>query len=707
LNGPSRSLLLYLLFFISGFAFLVYALACAQLLSVSFSVLLSVLLAGLSAGSLIRHPPRWFATLLLAVALYAGATPFLVHSMFVGIVFFPAMVAGMLLSLLMEVSPPSIFSAYAAGAATGTVTAVFFFFPDFAIRHVIFVSAAVSASAGLIPFLLQWEVQVEEPASERSRLPLTLYFLLLLSGFAFLSNCILSTRALILVFGPSIYTSCAILFVILLGLAFGSFSYSKRVSANVDTYQLFSLIQFRLALSVVFFIGIFLRIPFVLRRTFQSVAFSFGTFLGLEFLAIFVLLFYASFFAGTIMPSALRFLRRKSVSIFYVCSTTGGVLACLALTYWLIPLIGLERSLRITALLNLLLGIYCFRKSAPAHQERHVLMIGAAVLALLLFLPAWNRNLLNAAYCAQKTPSFTGLPAIQQMNLLFYEEGSTAAVGVVEAKRIRTLVIDGKSDSSNAAQDLRIQVLTAHLPALVAGVFQKALILGLHNGVTSDALFMHHPVRIDCVEEEKQVAHAAQYFVEENRAILTRPNFQLTFQNHVAFLQKSREQYDLILMSTENPAMAPTLEVLLDAQNHLRRGGVFCESLALYPMSFADLGIFLRTFHAAFPHMGLWIDGNRLLIIGANQPVTIAYAAIGWQLQSPEVRQSFRMANITAQTFVRDYAGNERILSLLPHGLALHTQDHPLLAYSAPRSIFIDRSQEIADALRALAKRLQ
>lgn len=699
----------------------------------------AVFAGGLSAGSILaskrfalENPFRTYGILQLVIAVFASSTPFLnrslnaIYDLFypavlehaflelsakatvaICLMFIPALAMGMILPVVVQISPPerhgrnsaSLFAINIAGAAAGVLLAVDLLLPMLGINRTILLTALLNAITALIGlfFTRRFDARVESAVPNRPFR--AVYLLFLLTGFVVAAYVILWIRALTMVLGSSVFSLAAILVAFLFGLAVGSASYSSKFSGHSDPYQIFSMIQFRVALSALFFVGVFMGIPFVVLRIFQTFYFSFPLFQIAQFLLIAALLFYATFFAGASFPAALQFFREQTseipaqVAIISCCSTMGAVLGSLFAGFLLIPWLGVERSIRIVALMNLILGMACFRKTLPTHQDRRVLLIGAAVLALLLFLPPWNRSILNAGFYSMAyryTPHF-GLPganSLQSRKLLFYAEGIQKTVAVVETKGTKTLLINGRPEASSlAAGNIGQQLMLAHLPALIRGKLDKALVIGLRSGVTAGALADHLTARIDCVEAEKEIAHAAGYFAEENHDVLHKTNFHLVFDDGKNFLQHSREQYDLITSEPETFWISGTGNLLTrdffqQGKDRLGSNGIICQRIPLYQIAPADVAIFLRTFHSVFPYAGIWIVANDLLVVGANHPV------------------------LTPAVFLQYYIGDERIIHLLPGDSFLNTDDHPVLEFSIPQSFFSNRSAEIIGMLRELGHRV-
>jgi spermidine synthase len=773
---------------LSGLASLIYEITWSRILStilgntsLAISIIVSLFMTGLAIGSFaagrfsfFQHRPlRIYGILEGFIGLYSILTPrmapwieqiyaaayssfsasffisILLKALFAALfLLLPSIAMGATLPVLIRSFPSEeqqsraglLYGLNTAGAVAGTILAGYFLLPNFGISKTIFLAAGLNALICVLAIALSREEEHKLPSVAHARSFHLLYLLPFFTGFAMLSYEILWIRALSMFFGSSVYAFSAILAAFLLGIAAGSSYYSGRFSSDTDSYQFFSLIQFRMALSAIFFIGVFMGIPYLLIWLFETLYFSFPLFQIGQFILIGCTVFYTTFLAGAAFPASLQFFRadqerlQAHVAYVYSYNTIGSILGSLCAGFLLIPLLGVERSIRVIILLNLILGIFCFRKSSPAKQDKRVLLIGAASLAFLIFLPMWNRSIYNSGFYAfayKYVPknkvgrssivsaqtnvlhaSAFSLPsarAASELNLLYYGEGLTATVAVVEHEAgIRSLLINGKPEASNVPTgDMRTQLLLGHLPVLLKGDVKDALVIGLGSGVTAGALWTHHPNRIDCVEIEKKVAEAARYYEAENLGILNRPNFRLILDDGRNMVQHTANSYDVITSEPSNLWMSGvanlfTREFFLAARKKLRPDGVMCQWIHLYQISWHDVTIFLKTFQSVFPYLSIWVDGSDMLVMGSAQRMPVLVSKIEAEMLEPDVLKSMERSNLSTANLLKKYLSNERIVKILRVDIPLNTDDHPILEFSAPKSMFFNHSEEIVRGLYEL-----
>jgi len=774
--------LIFLLFFLSGFTGLVYEIAWSRILStilgntsLAISIVVSIFLGGLAIGSfwsgrsqrLQRNPLYVYAALELFVAVYSAATPWMsgwiewlysygyatvgenfwvsvLLKAFITSAFFmlPAVAMGATLPVLVRLfnkeerrkNASLLYGVNTGGAVLGTLLSGYVLLPGLGITRTILTTAAINVliALGALFMARKSETTNEDLAHSAGFRPV--YLLFFMTGFATLCYEILWTRALAMFFGSSVYAFSSILAAFLLGIAGGSSYYSKRIPEGADPYQFFSLIQFRISLAAIFFLGVFMGIPFLLIRLYSAFHLSFVLFQAAQFLLIGVIVFYATFLSGAAFPAALHFFRdrpeeiQSQVGNIYSYNTIGSILGAICAGFVLIPMIGVERSIRLIGLVNLILGIYCFRRTRPEHQDKKVLAIGGACLVLLLFLPQWNQSIYNAGFYAfaykyvpvQKSEIKTfETPVLQaglfaapvspeDLTLIYYGEGITATVAVTEQENgIRSLLVNGKPDASNVPTgDMRTQLLLGHLPVLIKGGAESVLVIGLGSGVTSGALAAHQIPRIDCVEIEGKVAEASRFFEKENLGILKRKNFRLILDDGRNFVQHDPGKYDIITSEPSNLWMSGvanlfTREFFIAAKKKLKPDGMMCQWIHLYQISLQDVAVFLKTYQSVFPSLSIWIDDSDMLVLGSDRPMPVDFSTLTRRMSEPGVSWSLSRSGLTPHLLMTKYAGNEAIVRVIRSDLPLNTDDFPVLEFSAPRSLFLNDSESIARSLVA------
>src|SRR5206468_5147338 len=151
----------------------------------------------------------------------------------------------------------------------------------------------------------------------------------------------------------------------------------------------------------------------------------------------------------------------------YVANTVGAIAGALAAGFVLVPRFGLQRTVLLTSTLAVVGAAWIGRATLaqPGRGSgRRTALIGAvivaaALVAVRLGLPRWDRNLLSSgAY--KYAPYIHAADAIdfeatlRAGRLEYYKEGAAGTVSVRRLAGRLALAIDGKIDASNGGDML-------------------------------------------------------------------------------------------------------------------------------------------------------------------------------------------------------------------------------------------------------------
>lgn len=640
-----------------------------------------------------------------------------------------------------------------SGAVIGTVLAGFLLIAQFGIRT----TTAITATLNIFIFVMSIFVQPKSPApaadksdsNETTKAPLSTStkFILwgtLLSGFTSITYEVVWMRAFTSYFGSSIYSFSSILTAFLVGIALGGLYFSRKYGRDYSALRAFGEIQLRVALSVVLFLVLFMKLPAFIVWGIKAVHTNYGQYQLLQFALVLIAMLYTTVNLGASFPAAnaayIQSMQNigQSIGKVYAYNTLGSIAGAFLAGFILIPSIGMEKTIWLAFAVNLILGVVSLR--IDQSMDRMAWIWTAASIALFLIVPRWDRNVLNygiyaSAYAiagnkysdiSGPMPETFGKKILQQAKLtsdapddfpqpppatsedtqiLYFKEGVTSTISVIQDSRgFKNLLINGKADASNnRTGDMRTQLLLGHLPLLLSRRLPPdALVIGLGSGTTLGSVEQYPLQRIDCVEIEPAVVEAARnHFAQENHNALQDPRVRLIIADGRNFLAATKNQYGTITSEPSNLWMAGcsnlfTREFFESARQHLRKGGIMCQWIHLYQISPNDIRIFLRTYHSVFPHILVWIDDPDMLVLGSEEPITIMPDLLIRRLAIPEIRAELYPSNLARiDQFLSVLAADSRMAERFAQGAPLNQDDHPILEFSAPKSILEIHSEEI------------
>lgn len=187
-----------------------------------------------------------------------------------------------------------------------------------------------------------------------------------LSGAAALVYEVVWMRMLTQIFGSSAYAVATVLAAFMAGLALGSYVFGRLANRSENLLRLYGILELG--------IGIYgLLVPFLFRNAravypplFWLYDSSPVIFNLLLFLLSLGLLVFPTFLMGATLPVLSRFLVRnfghlgQRVGDLYATNTLGAVLGCALTGYYLIPTLGMSRTVYTAATTNLVIALVIF-----------------------------------------------------------------------------------------------------------------------------------------------------------------------------------------------------------------------------------------------------------------------------------------------------------------------------------------------------------
>lgn len=269
----------------------------------------------------------------------------------------------------------------------------------------------------------------------------------------------------------------------------------------------------------------------------------------------------------------------------------------------------------------------------------------------------------------------------------------------------------GKVQASTQTQDMRLQLLLAHLSHLVPKHPANTLVIGCGAGITAGALSMGPGVEhITIAEIEPLVPEiAAGYFGIYNYQVIRNPKVSLRVDDGRHFLATTSQTFDIITTDLVDPwvkgaARLFTREFFELAKRHLRSGGVVTQFVQLYQSSPEAVKSEIGTFVEAFPNAVIWGNsmkgqGYDLVLLGQLDPVRIDADDIQSRLDTPpyaHVLESLRAIGMnSAVDLLATYAGSGPDLKTWLHGAAINRDRNLRLQYLAGLGLNLDENGPI------------
>ncbi len=626
------------------------------------------------------------------------------------------------------------------GAVFGTAAAGFFLLRFYSVTFALSVALLINIVIGLISIVLDAKsssghtmlaakAALDNTARQSAvsgadhdvmpLLPLILWGIGL-SGFCALGYEVLWTRILTLTVGTSVYGFTIMLIAFLTGIAFGSKSYGLlrqlpglRLKNTRGLFFVFSVIQIMIglmALLVTYFIRELPITSLFLRDYFSGMgAESFMARQWANLILAFAYMFAPAFLMGLAFPVAgkLNMLREskigQAVGEVLAYNTVGAILGSAASGFFLIYVLGIERSLLILCALNVGGGLLLMA-SLSRKKSLHLAMTGMVLATLTAIILApdtarmWDVKFF-AIFRNNQAETFDTperrKDAIANTNVLFYHEGINSTISVIQPNGGRQAVlVNGKVVASTSLRDRQCQLTLGHLPMLLHTNPEDVLVVGLGTGMTLGATSIHPELKnLTLAEIEPHVVGAARTFGEYNHQVLDNPKLKIVFNDGRNFLMTTDQKYDVITADpihpwTQGSGYLYTTEYFKLAADHLKPGGIMCQWLPIYELSVDDLKSVARTFSQNFKYTMAWLTHYDAEIIGSNDPIIIDEEALVRRLDVPTVNKALAPVMMaSAQDFLSYFILGTTGMQAFAEGGVINSDDNLYLEFSTPLSM--------------------
>jgi spermidine synthase len=680
--------------------------------AVSLAVLLGTFMGGMCLGSLLlprlvslqRHPLRAYALLELGIGIVGIAVLFGMPSIdrlyaatvgpgFAGIFWRGAVAALCLLppTLLMGATLPAIarwvettprgiswlgffYGGNIAGAVFGCLLAGFYLLRVHDMATATYVAAAVNVTVAFVAFCLASLTPRAPAANEQTAAQSTptpgfgaVHLTIALSGLSALGAEVVWTRLLSLMLGATVYTFSIILAVFLLGLGLGS-SVGSFMSRQLKSPR-FALgccqVLLTLAISwTAYMISVSLPYWPVDPGLSSSPWLNFQFDLARCMWAILppACLWGASFPLALASVASPEQDPGRLVSRVYAANTVGAIIGAIAFSVFLISAVGTQQAQRIliglsavAALVALLPGTKrlsespdqdaAWRKSRGWSAVALLAVAGLAVgLALRLPKIPWG----VIAY-GRYLPGWSSEIRSGGSKVLFVGEGMNSSVAVTElSSGVRNFHVSGKVEASSEPQDMRLQRMLGHIPALLHPKPKSILVVGCGAGVTAGSFVLHPDVeRVVICEIEPLIPQVvAQFFGPQNYNVVHDPHVTVHYDDARHYILTTPDKFDIITSDPIHPWVkgAATLyseEYFELCKKHLNPGGVVTQWVPLYESNNDAVKSEIATFFKVFPNGVIWSNDNSgvgydLVLMGQVEPMKIDADELQRRLERPE-----------------------------------------------------------------------
>lgn len=626
------------------------------------------------------------------------------------------------------------------GAFAGTVLSGLILLPTVGLRKCILAAAAINLLLGIVAALwgraagLAASAAPPDPVpGRRSRIAeISLLLAIAATGFAAMVCQVAWSRVLVLIVGPSVYAFTVMLATFLIGLGGGSSLVAVCLKNNPGMGRLvFAVLAGLSGVLILVSSGTFQYLPSLFLKLFRGLGIEEDpdAHTALLFLVSGSVMIVPTLVMGGLFPACSVALmdrersRGEDVGRLFSYNTIGAIVGSFAAGFVLVPLIGIRHSLLVAAILSTVASLVALLPRSGRSAAVAAALSGTGLLAAWALTPDWDRQLMTSG--VYKYTDYFKTTKVREMRefmegderVLFYRDGLTATITVIRDLKAENsdlyLSTNGKIDGSSH-RDMPTQRLAAHLPILLHRAPDNVCVIGLGTGCTAGSASLHPGVDVDVVEIEAAVVEGARFFSLHNHNVHDRKNVKIHVTDGRLFVRLRPATYDVLISEPSNPWLAGASDLFtrdffeLGARS-LREGGIFCQWVHLYGMSEESIRTVLRSFMDVFSHVYVasTIPGADIQLIGAREPIPFNLPRMERRMSIPAVEADLADPRVRvhslAELLARIVLGPEEARVLAGAG-PLNTDDHPVIAYTAPRSLYSSTRESNTELLLRHAK---
>ncbi len=709
--------LVFVFFFGSGFAALIYQIVWLKYLNLVFgsttyatAAVIAAFMCGLSLGSRLAPGfPRFMSSSLkaygvleMAIGVFALTFPYLYSNLKIpfawifnaigpqtylynaltfliafAFLLIPTALMGATLPLLShylitseEIGEKSgiLYAVNTAGAVCGVLISAFLLIPNLGLRGTVQVGVLINLLAGLICYLAGRLTEVPVLKIEKTvQIKDRLLWIYGFSGLLAIAYEVLWTRLLVLHLGSSVYAFAIMLAVFLVGISLGSLVSGKFLTrTRIPASELFMWIQIGWAFSILLQL-----IQFVFFS--DTLSYLAGAFGGLTVTTHFMVLAIATFqllilptcLSGALFPLVVTELWKKgnpiqdAVSLSYSYNTVGGILGSLLTGFLLLPLLGTQSALILLAAMNLTTGILAVRRENVKVWKPVFFSVVFVVSALYL---NGRINIVRSAGIFQEDG---------QATLLRVEEDTTATITVEKRKYLNqsydSLSVNGVNVAGTSPNLISIQKMQAHLPLMIYGPLKQKHVLhiGFGSGGTAYSVSLYPHTRITVVEISKAVVRNAHaYFDSVNHGVAQSGMLNFIYFDGRSYLQNTKAGFDVILSDSIHPRYSGngslyTKDYYEIVYSRLNEGGVHSQWIPIYSVAPQNLQEILKAFGDVFSEPSVWYINSTInpyiIITGRKNASGISSANFRQAFSIPDVSKDLKSISMFDEYFLLDH----------------------------------------------------
>lgn len=347
-----------------------------------------------------------------------------------------------------------------------------------------------------------------------------------------------------------------------------------------------------------------------------------------------MVMFPTAFCAGMTLPLATSALLARahgeaSIGRIYGANTAGCIAGAAFATHVGMETFGVKGITGLGAMADLAMAAAVF-SIGLRFSLRTVLAAAATVVvaALALFLSS-ELDQLKMASGVFRYGRF--IPP-DQGRVLFYRDGKTATISVLDTGSIRSVRTNGKPDAAvervnraKPANDEATMVLAAALPLAYKPEAKRIANIGFGSGLTTHAALASPAAEfVDSIEIERMMIEGARLFDPFNRRAYADPRSRIHIEDAKTFFAARGTRYDIIVSEPSNPWVSGVSSLFSEefyqhVGRYLQDDGILLQWIQVYEINFDLLASIAKALGNHFGDYHLFVSNPGDVLIVATK----------------------------------------------------------------------------------------
>lgn len=600
------------------------------------------------------------------------------------------------------------------GASVGVLVAGFVLIERFGLPGTVQFAGAMNLALAAVMIVLARGAAPEfapiRPAPAARREPAYLYLLLAvaaLTGAASFIYEIAWIRMLTLVLGSATHSFELMLSAFILGLACGGLWIRRRIDRLSEPRRFLGYVQVTMGLAAIATLPLYSQTFGLMQWTLKAVERSssgYALFHVVSHALSLGVMFPAAFCAGMTLPLITYALLRhghgeSAIGAVYAANTFGAIVGVALAAHVGLPWLGLKGTVLAGAAIDIGLGLALLWAVAAEPRRFAAVATGAAVV-FILGLGAFR---LDAYKMMSGVYRFGEIYSPDESSILYYKDGRTASVSLVDFSEGRSIRTNGKSDGGvnmlgGRLIDETTMTLTGALPLAIKPDARRVAVIGIGTGITTHTLLGSTKLEsVDTIEIEPAMVEASRGFAPRNAAAFSDPRSRIHVDDAKTFFSTHNRRYDVIVSEPSNPWVSGvsslfSVEFYRVARRHLAPDGIIVQWLQLYEFDIPLLASVMRALGEVFPDYVIYAADDNDLLVVAGPPRVLAQP-LADVFQEEGLRRELNAVELRA---IGDLElrriGGRRVLHplFLSYAVPANSDYRPYLDLNAARARFLE-----------------